>query len=98
MPGSAASARNREIVARLAAGATLRQVASEFGITWQRVSQIHRAMTGRPLAAYRPLWPRDRLRALVALQERGLSVPAIGERLGVSTNAVRGQLHRLRRS
>jgi hypothetical protein len=47
------SGRNGEIVARLAAGATLRQVASEFGVTWQK-GLADPPCSNRPSARHMP--------------------------------------------
>jgi hypothetical protein len=51
-------------------------------------------VTGHWLDTYRPLWTEERLRAPFTLRRKGLSVPAISKRLGVSKNAVLGQLYR----
>ena len=40
-------------------------------------------------------WTEDRLEMLKALWEEGLSISQIGERLGVTRNAVAGKAHRL---
>ena len=40
-------------------------------------------------------WTEERLEMLKALWEEGLSISQIGERLGVTRNAVAGKAHRL---
>jgi DNA-binding CsgD family transcriptional regulator len=89
------SARNRKIVARVAAGATLQEVADEYGLTKQMISYVHRRTTGRLLLPHRPKWPEDRVRTLRVLWRKGLPCAAIAQRLGVSKNAVIGKAHRL---
>ena len=44
-----ATTRNRKIVARVAAGATLQEVAVGYGLTKQMISYINRRTTGRPI-------------------------------------------------
>ena len=96
------SGRNRAIVERVAAGASLRTVAGEFGISYQRVSQIHFQITGERLrpSPSRPFrtdpWPVERMARLGALLEEGLRPADIAPRLGVSRNAVLGKVFRLR--
>ena len=96
------SGRNRAIVERVAAGASLRTVAREFGLTFQRVSQIHIHITGERLrlSPDRPLqtdpWPVERAARLRALLDEGLRPADIAPRLGVSRNAVLGKVFRLR--
>jgi DNA-binding CsgD family transcriptional regulator len=90
------TARNRDIVARLAAGATLREVAKAYGLSQAMVSHINHVTGGRPLADARPLWPDDRIGALRKLWRQGLSCTEIAPRLGVSKDAVVGKARRLR--
>ena len=40
-------------------------------------------------------WTEDRLETLKKLWEQGLSISQIGEKLGVSRNAIAGKVHRL---
>jgi DNA-binding CsgD family transcriptional regulator len=89
------AARNREIVARVAAGATLQQVANAFGLTKQMIGYINKCATGRLLAPHRPEWPDDRVRALRVLWRKGLSTSMIALRLGVSKSAVVAKARRL---
>jgi len=89
------AARNREIVARVAAGATLQQVADAYGLTKQMIGYINKRATGRPLAPHRPAWPDSRVRALRALWRKGLPSAAIAQRLGVSKSAVAAKARRL---
>jgi DNA-binding CsgD family transcriptional regulator len=92
MPG-----RNRAVVERVAAGASLRTVAREFGISYQRVSQIHIHITGERVRALRPdPWPAERTARLRVLLDEGLRPADIARRLGVSRNAVLGKVYRLR--
>ena len=91
------AARNRAILERLAAGATVRAVAAEFGITHQRVSQIRKRLTGARSSAARPPWSLDRTERLQRLQREGLTHTAIARELGVSRSAVVSKVHRLRR-
>ena len=94
----ARTSRNRAIVERVAAGASLRTVATEFGITRQRVSQIHIQITGvRLRSVRRDSWPAERTARLRALLDEGLRPADIAPRLGVSRNAVIGKVYRLRR-
>jgi hypothetical protein len=48
--------RNRAIIERVAAGTSIKAVADEFGITKQRVSQIHVRLTGERQPKPDP-WP-----------------------------------------
>ena len=89
--------RNRAILERLAAGATVRAVAAEFGITHQRVSQIRKRLAGARSSAARPPWSLDRTERLQRLQREGLTPAAIVRELGVSKSVVVNKLHRLRR-
>jgi hypothetical protein len=89
------AARNRKIVASVAAGATLQAVANAYGLTKQAISYINRRATGRPLAPHRPAWPDSRVRALRALWRKGIPSGAIALRLGVSKNAVVAKARRL---
>jgi DNA-binding CsgD family transcriptional regulator len=94
----ARTSRNRAIAERVAAGASLRTVATEFGITRQRVSQIHIHITGvRLRSVRRDSWPAERTARLRALLDEGLRPADIAPRLGVSRNAVIGKVYRLRR-
>ena len=78
MPG-----RNRAIVERVAAGASLRTVAREFAISYQRVSQIHIHITGERLRDLRPdSWPAERTARLRVLLDEGLRPADIARRLG----------------
>ena len=98
----ARTSRNRAIVERVAAGASLRTVAREFGLTYQRVSQIHFHITGERLrpSQDRPFrtdpWSVERTARLRALLDEGLRPADIAPRLGVSRNAVLGKVYRLR--
>ena len=40
-------------------------------------------------------WTDDRLKKLTALWKKGLSISQMGEKLGVSRNAIAGKVHRL---
>jgi DNA-binding CsgD family transcriptional regulator len=88
-------ARNREIAARLVAGATHQQVAREFGLSKQRIGQLRLLLTGRPHSERPPKWPVERTRMLAKLWHQGLSCSQIGQRLGVSKDAVLGKARRL---
>jgi DNA-binding CsgD family transcriptional regulator len=89
--------RNRVIVERLAAGATLQTIADEFGLTRQRVSRINIDLTGERLQIQPDPWPAKRTARLRAMLDQGLRPAQIAPRLGVSRNAVYGKIHRLRR-
>jgi DNA-binding CsgD family transcriptional regulator len=89
--------RNRAIVERLAAGATLQTIADEFGLTQQRVSRINIHLTGERLRIQPDPWPAKRTARLRAMLDQGLRPAEIAPRLGVSRNAVLGKIHRLRR-
>jgi transposase len=94
----ARTSRNRAIVERVAAGASLRIVATAFGITRQRVSQIHIQITSvRLRSVRRDSWPAERTARLRALLDEGLRPADIAPLLGVSRNAVIGKAYRLRR-
>ena len=88
--------RNRAIVKRVAAGASIKAVADEFGITKQRVSQIHISLTGERQPKPAP-WPAKRTARLRVLLDRRLRPADIALRLGVSRDAVLGKIYRLRR-
>ena len=88
--------RNRAIVERVAAGTSIKAVADEFGITKQRVSQIHISLTGERQPKPAP-WPAKRTTRLRALLDQGLRPSDIALRLGVSRYAVLGKIYRLRR-
>jgi hypothetical protein len=89
------AARNRKIVARVAAGATLQQVADAYGLTKQMIGYINKRATGRPLAPHHPEWPDDRVRALRALWRNGVSTAMIALRLDTSKSAVVAKARRL---
>ena len=99
---SARTSRNRAIVERVAAGASLRTVGRELGLSYQRVSQIHFRLTGERLrpSQNRPFrtdpWPVERTERLRALLDEGLRPADIAPRLGVSRNAVLGKVFRMR--
>jgi hypothetical protein len=88
--------RNRAIVERMAAGASMKGVADEFGITKERVSQIPIRLTGESQPQPDP-WPAERIARLRVLLDRGLRPADIALRLGVSGYAVLGKIYRLRR-
>jgi DNA-binding CsgD family transcriptional regulator len=87
--------RNRDILKRLAAGASMREVAAVVGISKQRIGQISLQLTGRPHGKRRLKWPTERERMLRKLWPTGLSYSKLAQRLGVSRNAVICKAHRL---
>jgi DNA-binding CsgD family transcriptional regulator len=87
--------RERDIVERLAAGATLRELAVAYSITRQMVSAINQRATGRPLPTCRMEWPVERIEELRRLVRRGLSCAEIARRLSVSRSAVISKARRL---
>jgi DNA-binding CsgD family transcriptional regulator len=95
MPTTAMRQRNQEIAARLAAGASLREVGVTFGISGERVRQIAVAAGGPHKRRHRaPLWPATRTARLRKLWGR-MSAAEIGLKLGVSKHAVIGKARRL---
>ena len=89
--------RNRAIVERVATGTSIKAVADEFGITKQRVSQIHHiSLTGERQPKPAP-WPAKRTARQRVLLDQGLRPADIAARLGVSRDAVHGKIYRLRR-
>ena len=87
--------RNQEIAARLAAGASLREIGGAFGISRERVRQIAVAFGGAHKRRHRaPLWPATRTARLRKLWGR-MSAAEIGLKLGVSKHAVIGKARRL---
>ena len=88
--------RNRAIVERLAAGASTRAVATEFGLTPMQIGRIRMQVTGvRQRPAYAP-WSAERVARLRLLWRRGLSTAEIGRLLGMSKSAVAGKIDRLK--
>jgi DNA-binding CsgD family transcriptional regulator len=93
MTTTAIRQRNQTIAARLAAGASLREVGGAFGISRERVRQI--AVGGAHKRRRRPpLWPATRTALLRKLWGR-MSAAEIGLKLGVSKHAVIGKARRL---
>jgi ribosomal protein S14 len=93
MTTTAIRQRNQTIAARLAAGASLREVGGAFGISRERVRQI--AVGGAHKRRHRaPLWPATRTARLRKLWGR-MSAAEIGLKLGVSKHAVIGKARRL---
>jgi GcrA cell cycle regulator len=85
--------RDREIVARSRAGVSKRRLASDYGLTPERIGQILSRENGVPRASLR--WPAGRDETLRALWRDGLSLSQIARQLAVSRNAVVGRAHRL---
>jgi DNA-binding CsgD family transcriptional regulator len=87
-------ARDQAMVARLEAGATLRSLGVEHGITPERVRQIVRRL-GYSGGRASPRWTSDADKRLVELVRTGLSASLIAENLSVTKNAVIGRATRL---
>ncbi len=94
--------RDREIVELRSAGLTLREIATRFGLTYQRVAQI---LAGSPEASEidfaRARGERDQRRRqersaqILELWRQGLSLGEIRERAGVSAKAIRSTITEL---
>lgn len=92
---SVAGERNIEIIRRHEHGDLLRDIAADYGITWQRVQQIASSV-GLSRRAARNHDPAVRAAALEAYGKETALV--VGRRVGVSRNAIIGHWFRLRKA
>jgi DNA-binding CsgD family transcriptional regulator len=86
--------RDEMIVARLVAGGTMRALATEYGLSPERVRQIARQL-GYSGRRANPPWPPEADKRLLELSRAGLPASLIAKRLGVTKNAVTRRLRRL---
>jgi transposase len=81
--------RNRAIVARLAAGVSLCDVADEFGLTTGYIRVIRRRITGTPWPKQERIFFERRNRMIVKRLLAGATLRAVGSVFGLSSERIR---------